>query len=105
MQLFITEPYSRRVLIQRCARAWWQALNKWRSTHEGKIPKTSAEKDALREMLDEMQVSETRDEENFIEAKQLARHAYAPFEIPSEVKAILADPKVQDDSTCLDPFW
>ena len=31
------------------------------------------------------QVSETKDEENFVEAKQLARHAYAPFEIPTEV--------------------
>ena len=85
--------------------AWWQALERWRTTHGGKIPKTSAEKDALRNMFDEMQVSETNDEENFIEAKQLARHAYAPFEIPSEVKAILADPKVQDDSSCVDPFW
>ena len=80
-------------------------MEKWRATHEGTIPRTSSEKDALREMLDEMQVSVTKDEENFIEAKQLARHAYAPFEIPSEVKAILADPKVQDDSACLEPFW
>ena len=32
-------------------------------------------------------------------------HAYAPFEIPSEVKACLSDPKVDDDSTCMEPFW
>jgi len=82
-----------------------KVLVKWRATHSGNIPKTGAEKDALREMIDEMQVSELKDEENFVEAKQLARHAYAPFEIPSEVKAILADPKVQDDSDCLEPFW
>jgi hypothetical protein len=71
----------------------------------GSMPKTSAEKDALREMIDEMQVSETKDEENFLEAKQLARHAYAPFEIPSEVRAVLADPKVEADSSRLEPFW
>jgi len=127
-----------------CVRAcvYWQVLVKWRATHSGNIPKTGAEKDALREMIDDMQVSgplclflqeqehvvtpeehvvtpkdkqhvltylactpELKDEENFVEAKQLARHAYSPFEIPSEVKAILADPKVQDDSDCLEPFW
>ena len=82
-----------------------KALEKWRASHMGSMPKTSAEKDALRELIDEMQVSETRDEENFVEAKQLARHAYAPFEIPSEVRAILSDPKVDDDSTCVEPFW
>lgn len=80
-------------------------LAKWRASHGGTIPKTGAEKDAFRDMIDDMQVSETKDEENFVEAKQLARHAYAPFEIPSEVKACLADPKAEDDSTCLDPFW
>ena len=82
-----------------------QVLAKWRASHGGAIPKTSADKDAMRDMIEDMQVAETKDEENFVEAKQLARHAYSPFEIPSEVKAILSDPKVHDDSTCHEPFW
>uniref|UniRef100_A0A7S0EYA2 NEDD8-activating enzyme E1 regulatory subunit n=1 Tax=Hanusia phi TaxID=3032 RepID=A0A7S0EYA2_9CRYP len=82
-----------------------KALQKWRAQHEGKMPQTGQEKDQFRELLDDFQLSVGKDEENFVEAKALARHAYSPFEIPSEVKAILSDPKAGADSNCQDPFW
>ena len=43
------------VCVHACV--YWQVLVKWRATHSGNIPKTGAEKDALRAMIDEMQVS------------------------------------------------
>lgn len=82
-----------------------KALEQWRSSHEGNSPQNSTEKDQFRNMLDELQISKTGDEDNFNEAKSLARHAYSPFEISSEVKALFADEKAQSGSNCDEPFW
>lgn len=61
----------------------------------GVPPQTAAEKDAFRAGLDAQQLAPAQDEENWVEAKQQARHAYAPFEVPGEVRALFSDEKVR----------
>eukprot|EP00290_Baffinella_frigidus_P008012 CAMPEP_0180130334 /NCGR_PEP_ID=MMETSP0986-20121125/7813_1 /TAXON_ID=697907 /ORGANISM="non described non described, Strain CCMP2293" /LENGTH=559 /DNA_ID=CAMNT_0022070101 /DNA_START=40 /DNA_END=1719 /DNA_ORIENTATION=+ len=85
-----------------------KALEQWRKDHAGAVPTTSAEKDAFRDMLDDQQVSLVQDEENWVEAKQQARHAYAPFEIPSEVKGLFQDENASaagGRDPDVEPFW
>mmetsp|Transcript_769 Transcript_769/g.2042 ORF Transcript_769/g.2042 Transcript_769/m.2042 type:complete len:557 (+) Transcript_769:145-1815(+) len=82
-----------------------KAMEAWKSTHGGLPPKTSAEKDAFKRTLDEMQLSPALDEENFCEAKSQARHVLAPFEVPSEVSCLFRDDKASHDSSCDEAFW
>jgi hypothetical protein len=42
--------------------------------------------DAFKKALDDMQLAPALDEENFQEARSMARHVLAPFEVPSEVR-------------------
>mmetsp|Transcript_17264 Transcript_17264/g.39818 ORF Transcript_17264/g.39818 Transcript_17264/m.39818 type:complete len:559 (-) Transcript_17264:1531-3207(-) len=82
-----------------------KAMEAWKAAHGGLAPKTSAEKDAFKRTLDDMQLSPALDEENFCEAKSQARHVLAPFEVPSEVSSLFRDDKASHDSTCDDAFW
>jgi len=49
------------------------------------IPKNVIQ-DAFKKALDDMQLAPALDEENFQEARSMARHVLAPFEVPSEVR-------------------
>ena len=54
------------------------------------LARTSAEKDAFKRTLDDMQLSPSLDEENFCEAKSQARHVLAPFEVRQFVSPLCA---------------
>jgi len=82
-----------------------KVLDMWKANHGGTPPQTSAEKDAFKVLFDDLQLSQIQDEENFVEAKTLARHAYAPFDVSSEVRSLFADDKAAPTSSCTSPFW
>mmetsp|Transcript_5348 Transcript_5348/g.13575 ORF Transcript_5348/g.13575 Transcript_5348/m.13575 type:complete len:561 (-) Transcript_5348:255-1937(-) len=82
-----------------------KALDAWKAGHGGMPPKTSEEKDQFKKMLDEWQLTPSLDEDNFVEAKEQARHVLAPFEVPSEVRSLFNDDKASAGSVCDDPFW
>ncbi|PRP80462.1 amyloid beta precursor protein-binding protein 1 [Planoprotostelium fungivorum] len=77
-----------------------QHLNKWKTAHDGALPSTYAEKNAFKDQV--IKGAHKPGEENFLEAHKGAYKAYTRYEIKSDVRAILEDPKTSNPT---DKFW
>lgn len=71
-----------------------QALEKWKQTHEGNIPKNYAEKNQFKKMIGEMKRGgKGADEENFEEAMGMVMKSVKPTKIPTYIEMLFADGK------------
>jgi len=77
-----------------------QNITKWKEQHNGAMPSTYAEKNAFKDQV--IKGATKIGEENFVEAHKAAYKAYAPYEIKSEVRQVLDDPKTKDPK---EKFW
>eukprot|EP00878_Enallax_costatus_P020102 GHUV01021234.1.p1 GENE.GHUV01021234.1~~GHUV01021234.1.p1 ORF type:complete len:521 (+),score=136.35 GHUV01021234.1:1712-3274(+) len=91
-----------------------KALQSWRAslgpdTPSDRIPANSQERTAFKKLLSGMRKhiedGVTLDEENFAEALKAAFHAWTRPSIPSEVRAILEDPKADNLESSTPDFW
>ncbi|GLB41190.1 putative regulatory subunit of the dimeric UBA3-ULA1 E1 enzyme [Lyophyllum shimeji] len=80
-----------------------RALEDWKNAHEGKPPQTSAEKKAFKESILAMKIK--MDEENFDEAESQAYRASAVTGVPSEIAALLQDPRLGSLIPSSPPFY
>ena len=70
-----------------------RALHNFKKTHEGRLPKTYAEKKALQQAIREMKKGGVHaDEENFEDAIGMVMKAVKPTEVPSGIKSLFKDP-------------
>ncbi|KAF9644273.1 hypothetical protein BDM02DRAFT_3190778 [Thelephora ganbajun] len=67
-----------------------RAMEEWRSSHDGKIPKTYQEKKAFRRAILDMRVKV--DEENFEEAESQAYRCWTETTVPPDIADLLSDP-------------
>lgn len=75
-----------------------QAANMWRAEHDGKLPKTFAEKGQFKEMVKKMN---KHNGENFEEAVNVAWDLWKEA-MPYHLQAIMDDPKSQSSN---ETFW
>jgi len=80
-----------------------KARAQWQATHNKALPTTRAECEEFKTLLRNMQ--QDPDEENFQEALKNAFYAYEPYTIPSEVQAVLDDPRAVNPSVTSSSFW
>ncbi|GAO49423.1 hypothetical protein G7K_3573-t1 [Saitoella complicata NRRL Y-17804] len=78
-------------------------LQKFKSENDGRIPSTFPEKQKLKEMI--KSGMRTADEENFEEAIGVVWRACQATHIPSDVKAVFADPLCQNLTGQSTDFW
>ncbi|KAF6201185.1 hypothetical protein GE061_005632 [Apolygus lucorum] len=87
----------------------YQALQEWKSSHNGDLPKNYKEKEEFRNLLrkgikmNEDGVQEY--EENFEEALKAVNFAIAPTVVPNNVKEILNDYNCINLTSKSKPFW
>jgi len=78
-------------------------LHKWKAAHGGHAPTTDAEHDAFKAQIRALQTNQ--DQANWQEAVKNAHHAYNAYSIPSEIDAILKDPKAANPLPEYENFW
>jgi len=78
-------------------------MKKWKDSHGGKAPQTDPEQDAFKAQIRALQTHQ--DQANWVEAVKNAHHAYNSYTIPSEIDAILNDPKAKNPLPEYDNFW
>eukprot|EP00727_Mastigamoeba_balamuthi_P009554 m51a1_g5220 putative amyloid beta precursor protein-binding protein 1 (816) ;mRNA; r:265935-269221 len=81
-----------------------RALKSWRSRHGGRAPETRAEKDEFKQEVQEGSRN-YGNELNFQEAVAAAHRAWTAPEIPSDVRAVFADPRCDAPSRRDGDFW
>lgn len=85
-----------------------KAAEHWRSTHDGKLPDTSKQKAAFKDLLRSWQHSIDGvpiEEENFAEAISNAHKMWSPPSIPPEVLSILHDTCATEPTAKSADFW
>ncbi|KAH6564511.1 hypothetical protein BASA50_001474 [Batrachochytrium salamandrivorans] len=82
-----------------------KALLNWKSKNDGALPSNSLEKAAFRHEITLLKHPSAMDDENIVEALSMAYKAYSETKIPSEVVAILGDPKTTNLSATSSDFW
>jgi len=65
-------------------------MEEWKSSHDGKVPKTYQEKQTFKQAVQSMKIK--ADEENFEEAEAQAYRCWTETTIPSEIATLLSDP-------------
>ncbi|KAI8388164.1 NEDD8-activating enzyme E1 regulatory subunit [Radiomyces spectabilis] len=78
-------------------------IEDWKAKHDGKLPKTYAERNELKENI--KAGKRTVDEENFDEAIANVWRLSSSCEIPSDVRRIFEDPACQNLTADSEPFW
>ncbi|KAG0323216.1 NEDD8-activating enzyme E1 regulatory subunit [Dissophora globulifera] len=78
-------------------------MDKWKQTHNGKIPSTYAEKNELKANI--RAGMRSVDDENFDEAISSVLRSCQPTTIPSEIKALVNDPKCEHLNAESENFW
>ncbi|TMW59730.1 hypothetical protein Poli38472_004799 [Pythium oligandrum] len=66
-----------------------KAVESWRASHDGVLPKTFPEKNEFKQLIQSMAWGPTGHEVNFIEAVENAYKAYSPPIVPGEVSEVL----------------
>jgi len=75
-----------------------QALQKWRSEHDGKVPETRQDKSLFKEAF-------SGDAENYEQAAASAFKAWTPFSVPGNVQEVLGHPKARNPPADASDFW
>nr|CAG8454704.1 3211_t:CDS:10 [Entrophospora candida] len=78
-------------------------LNEWKKNHNGEFPKTYAEKNEFKQLINNCRLK--HDEENFDEALANAWKACTITKIPSHVEKILDDPSCENLTSESTNFW
>jgi len=77
-------------------------IKEWKSTHDGKMPETRAEKDEFKKFF----LSKgPADAENFTEGITNMLKVLQPYRIPSDIDQLLKDPKASSPNEKSDDFW
>jgi len=79
-----------------------KCLEDWKRTHDNQLPSTTAERNQFKDLIRAKEKG--NDTENVQEALAAAYRAWKKTEIPSDVTAILSDPKTQLTPTSTS-FW
>jgi len=79
-------------------------VEKWKATHDGKLPESDDEKDAFRAQV-KGRKRKLDLNENFDEASQKAHFAWLPYKIPDQIVDILIDPKTVNTTAESTNFW
>ncbi|KAK9709813.1 hypothetical protein K7432_008781 [Basidiobolus ranarum] len=80
-----------------------QALEKWKSEHDGKIPSSYAEKNELKKLI--RQMSRSYDEENFEEAINMVLRVCNETGIPAGVQTLFASSACNEITNQSSDFW
>lgn len=87
----------------------YKYLQKWRESHDGKIPKNYREKEEFKKTIRDGIRCSTEgvplDEENFDEAVQNVNSLIIPYKIPGSVQEILNDPSCTSITPESNNFW
>ncbi|KAH9822457.1 hypothetical protein DFH28DRAFT_1078676 [Melampsora americana] len=78
-------------------------LEVFKSTHDGQLPKTSAEHDELKKLI--QAEKRNADEENFDEAVGMIWKACRPTLVPDSIQSLFLDSSCTTLSTRSTPFW
>ncbi|EGG02509.1 uncharacterized protein MELLADRAFT_91342 [Melampsora larici-populina 98AG31] len=78
-------------------------LELFKSTHDGKLPKTSAEREELKKMI--QAEKRNADEDNFDEAVGMIWKACRPTRVPDSIQSLFLDPCCTTLSPNSTPFW
>ncbi|KAH9810403.1 hypothetical protein DFH28DRAFT_985850, partial [Melampsora americana] len=78
-------------------------LEVFKSTHDGQLPKTSAERDELKKLI--QAEKRNADEENFDEAVGMIWKACRPTLVPDSIQSLFLDSSCTTLSTSSTPFW
>jgi len=79
-------------------------VEKWKATHNGKLPESDDDKDAFRAQIKNRKRKLDLNE-NFDEASQKAHFAWLPYKIPDQIADILNDPKSVNTTAESTNFW
>eukprot|EP01132_Coremiostelium_polycephalum_P005270 gene5270-6561_t len=79
-------------------------LKEWRESHNGKMPETRQEKEEFKQFFTSKSRS-IHNEENFQEGVKNLLKSLQPARIPSDLDAILKDPKAVNITDQTDDFW
>ncbi|PFH49613.1 hypothetical protein AMATHDRAFT_4765 [Amanita thiersii Skay4041] len=80
-----------------------RVLEEWRNTHNGLPPQTYPEKQAFKAKISSMK--RKFDEENVEEAESQAYRCWTTSAVPSEISALLSDPRLSQPALSLPPFF
>ncbi|XP_067011106.1 NEDD8-activating enzyme E1 regulatory subunit [Anabrus simplex] len=87
----------------------FKVLDAWKEAHDGRLPKTYAEKTDFQEMIRSRMLRDEQGnlevEENFEEAVRAVNSAVVPTGIPPQVKEILEDDACINLTSQSKPFW
>lgn len=78
-------------------------LEVYKTTHDGKLPKTSAEREELKKMI--QAEKRNADEDNFDEAVGMIWKACRPTMVPDSIQSLFLDPCCTNLSPNSTPFW
>ncbi|KAJ2962023.1 hypothetical protein NQZ79_g2820 [Umbelopsis isabellina] len=78
-------------------------LQAWKSSHDGKLPETYAERNELKELI--RKEMRSFDEENFEEAIANVWRLATPSKVPAKVQEIFEDPKCENVTKKSSNFW
>ncbi|GAA96288.1 uncharacterized protein L969DRAFT_91735 [Mixia osmundae IAM 14324] len=80
-----------------------KVLEEWRAQREGRLPKTSAERNEIKKNI--LALKRTADEENFDEALGLVTKLFNTSKVPSEIEALFSDSQCEHLSSESTSFW
>ncbi|KAK9721383.1 hypothetical protein K7432_003453 [Basidiobolus ranarum] len=80
-----------------------QAMERWKSEHDGKIPSVYAEKNEFKKLI--RQMSRSYDEENFEEAINMVLRVCNKTEVPSGIRSLFATSASNEITSQTSDFW
>eukprot|EP00761_Pharyngomonas_kirbyi_P002756 gb/GECH01002760.1/.p1 GENE.gb/GECH01002760.1/~~gb/GECH01002760.1/.p1 ORF type:complete len:526 (+),score=152.57 gb/GECH01002760.1/:1-1578(+) len=81
-----------------------QSIEKWKSKHDGNLPKTREEKNEFKALL-KNSAWDYQDELNFKEAVSQAWRCFSNYSLPFEVKKIINDSRADNVTNDTPDFW